>query len=530
MTLPRSAAEVLAGHVSLEIECIDRMYLNLYIPKLQYVGGVVHFLRAHRGHPIASTALVEPMTRDFVAALHRYAAEQHVPVVDFAKGVRKDDIAHQFLAEFEGEEGVLFIGRAQEKAQIFRTEKRRVPGSDTTYPWIVRASAMVNHFYVYAIDRDFGPFFLKFCSYFPYNAKLCINGNEWAKRQAAKKGIAFVALDNGFSSCEDPDRLQALCRRLDAEAIDSLVRKWLALLPHPFTASDRRAGYRYDISILQAELSLTQVLDRPASGRAFFESVIRENLDLGRPDQVSLVFDRRVRTRGKILTPSRYRTRVITAGVTPSLHIEYKHTRVKQYHKEGVALRTETTINDTRDFAIGKRLCNLAALCKVGFSANRRLLKTQTISHDPIIGERVFEELNRPVLVEHQRAPGLRFGDPRVQGLFAAITICRLQPDGFTNGQLRQHLAELLGCDPEQISSGRMTYDLRRLRMHGLIERLAGTNRYRPTEHGWRVAWFCTRAYNRFLRTGLSELADPQSTAPLRRALDDLSVSSRLVA
>mgnify|MGYP003471285243 FL=1 len=109
-----------------------------------------------------------------------------------------------------GDEGVLFVGRAQERTSVIRTEKRRNPETGATYPWIVRSSAMVNHFYVYAVDRDFGPFFIKFSSYFPYNAKLCINGNEWAKRQAGKAGIAFEALDNGFATCAEPKRLQRI--------------------------------------------------------------------------------------------------------------------------------------------------------------------------------------------------------------------------------------------------------------------------------------------------------------------------------
>src|SRR6266508_4636330 len=182
------------------------------------------------------------------------------------------------------------------------------------------------------VDDDFGPFFVKFCSYFPYTARLCINGNEYAKRQAAKAGIGFTALDNGFATCDDPRRLQRICDRLTPAKIDGLVRKWLRRLPHPFTAADRAAGYRYDISMLQVEFSLTQVLDRPTTGRIFFEEVIRDNLDLGRPDRVGLVFNRRLVTKGRRKTPGRFRTRVLTAGVTPSLHIDYKNTKIKQYH------------------------------------------------------------------------------------------------------------------------------------------------------------------------------------------------------
>jgi hypothetical protein len=187
---------------------------------------------------------------------------------------------------------VLFVGRAQERTRVFRTEKRRNPHTGATYPWIVSATGVVNHFYVYAVDVEFGPFFVKFSSYFPYTAKLCINGNEYAKRVAAKAGIGFTALDNGFATCDDPRKLQRICDRLSPAKIDALARKWLRRLPHPFTAADRAAGYRYDVSILQAEFSLTQMLDRPVSGRIFFEQVIRDNLDLGRPDQVGLVFAR----------------------------------------------------------------------------------------------------------------------------------------------------------------------------------------------------------------------------------------------
>jgi hypothetical protein len=109
-------------------------------------------------------------------------------------------------------------------------------------------------------------------------------------------------------SCADPKRLQQICDDLSGEKIDDFLRKWLRLLPHPFTGADRKAGYRYDISILQAEFSLTQVLDKPVRGRLFFEQVIRENLDLGRPEQVQLIFNRRINRN----TPGCFRTRVVT--------------------------------------------------------------------------------------------------------------------------------------------------------------------------------------------------------------------------
>src|SRR5215212_5930028 len=474
MSLPRSVAEVLADHVSLEVEGIDRMYLNVYVPQLQREVGVASFFRYHRGFQFVSSALMDPVSKAFIAAMDVFAKRERIPVVPFRKGQRKDDVAAEHLRSFHKEEGGLFIGKAQEKTPVFRTERRRNEETGGTYPWLVRSTAMVNHFYVYCVDRDFGPFFLKFSTYFPYNAKLCLNGHEYAKRQLMQKGIGFEALDNGVLRCDDPKRLQAICDGLSAEKIDALLRKWLRKLPHPFTAADRRAGYRYQLSILQAEFSLTQVLDRPVTGRVFFEEVIRENLDIGRPGQVQLIFDRRVTAR----TPGRFRTRVITDGVVPSLHVDYKNTRIKQYHKEGRALRTETTINNTRDFGIGKLLKNLPALRQVGFQANRRLLDVQKISHDCSIGEHAFHQVVRPVEVDGQRAAALRFGDPRVQALLAVLVVFSFQLRGFTNLEMRTLVAQLLGLDPANYSLGRMTYDLRRLRLHGIIERIPRSHRY----------------------------------------------------
>jgi hypothetical protein len=330
MTVARSVHDVLSDHVQFEVECIDRMYLNVYVPGLQYARGLVAYVHRQLGLPIASTAPLAKITEAFAGAVHRYARENNVAWVDFAKGQRKDDVMHEHLAGFTGTDAVVFIGRAQEKTSLFRTEKRRDSNGDT-YPWIVKTTGLVNQFYFYCVDDDFGPFFVKFCSYFPYNAKLCINGNEWAKRQAAKAGIGFTALDNGFAAVDDPAALQAICDRLGPDQIDALLRKWLARLPHPFSPADRAAGYRYDLSMLQVEFSLTQMLDKPVAGRIFFEQVIRDNLDIGRPDQVALVFDRRLMRRGPRATPGPFRTRVITDGVTPSLHVDYKHTRVKQY-------------------------------------------------------------------------------------------------------------------------------------------------------------------------------------------------------
>jgi hypothetical protein len=235
MTLPRSAADVLAGHVTFEVECIDRRYLNVYVPQLQNATGLVSYIHRHLGKPVASIAALAPATEAFTKAVRVFAADWQIPWVDFAKGQRKDDVAQEFLARFSGTEGLLFIGRAQKKVPLFRTRKRR-RDDGASYPWIALETGVVNQFCFYCAGEDFGPFFLKFCSYFPFNAKLCINGNEWAKRQAARAGIGFTPLDNAFAAVDDVPAVQAICHGLGPARIDALLRKWLAILPHPFRA------------------------------------------------------------------------------------------------------------------------------------------------------------------------------------------------------------------------------------------------------------------------------------------------------
>ena len=208
----------------------------------------------------------------------------------------------------------------------------------------------------------------------------------------------------------------------------------------------------------------------------------------------------------------------------PSLHVDYKTTRIKQYHKEGRALRTETTINNTRDFGIGKLLKNLPALRQIGFQANRRLLDVQKISHDCSIGEEVFDRVVRPAEMDGQRASALRFGDRRVQALFAVLVVFSLQLRGFTNSEMRTLLTQLLGLDPANYPAGKLTYDLRRLRLHAIIERIPRSHRYRLTPDGLRIALFFSRTYARLLRPRLAQIMPeaPPLQSALRTAFDRL--------
>ena len=479
MTLPRTAAEVLSGHVSLEVRCIDRVLLTFRQPRLQYGQGIHGFFCYHRGNQFASSALMLPMTEHFAADIRHYIDTRGLDLVRFAKGQSKDQVAKEYLAGHDGGEQILFAGVAQEKARIWRTSRRRDAVTGKRYPWLYQDQAMVNHWYFYGFDAGFGPFYVKFCGYFPFTGQIYFNGHEYAKRQCRKEGIAFTSLDNAFGTVSDAAAVQ------------------------------------------QIEFSTTMALDRPLNGRIFFGQLIRDNLDIGRPDKVNLVFGRTIRQRGKSRTPGTFRTQVITAGTCPYIYLFYKKTQVKQYLKERRALRTETTLNQPRDLGIGKELTNLAAMAKAGYAANRRLLDAERISHDPAAGTAALEALTSPVITTTcTRVPGMRFPDPRVQALLAACCALALRPAGFTSRDLRQLLAPQLGKDPEDMTGGQISYDLRRLRAHQIIERIPHSRGYQLTADGLSTALFFTRLTRRVIIPALADLAgtSPPTGSPLCQA------------
>ena len=503
--------ELLEGHVMLEVECLDRLYLNGYLPSLATAGGLIRFLTEHLGKPIPSPVVLGQITQCWVEGVKRWASQQGIPLIRFQHGERKDEVAQRLRRQRGVRDQVVFIGVAQEKAQTFSGRKEgsifRYDRDKTVY---------VNHYYFYIDDEDFGPIFLKVCSYAPWSLKLCLNGHEWAKRQMEKQGVAFETLDNGFRSCADPQKLQQTCDRLGAEDIERLFRKWLDRLPLPLSTKDREAGYDWQLSIWQMEVSLTQIFDRPQRGREFFEEVMRDNLDLGRPDRLQLIFDRKVTK----ATPGRFRTRVIQEGVHPSLHIQYKNFDLKQYFKEGRGLRTEGTFRNPKDFEVNKGLANLPYLERLGRHINRRLLDVERVSHNcGLSGDSIQRVVQPTVTEEGQRAPGLKFGDPRVMALWVALSLFTHLIQGFRNRDLRRHVADLLGAEAGSYSAAKMTYDLRRLRLKGLIYRPPRAHRYFLTPHGWKVARLMTRLEARVFRPALAAFEGHPAALPPKLSL-----------
>lgn len=539
-----TVARLLAENVSFRCTSVDRIGIRGYIPGLQYEGGLVKFL-LNRGSYIPSPAALNRNRERLVSELDALVAASGVPVVRFRGGDCKEDVARPFQndATAAGRCGLVLIGKAQERTSSWRgfvDDSHAAHRPNHPHISWRRMSSVPDHWYLYFADAEWGPAFVKLCSYAPYPLWVCANGHEWAKCQLAKAGVSFEALDNGLRSVSDPEAAHRICARLGAGHVRDLLGRMMAVLPDPLTIEDRRAGFDWRFSIAQLEVSDTAVFDAPRRARAWFEAAIADHLDLGRPERVSLVVDRKVINRGRNKTPGRFATEVITRDVAPQLQIHYKSSKAKAYLKEGRALRVETTINNATDFTLPKTLNteNWRALRKVGAATNARFLAALGEGQPGLPDPATLESVVLPTTHDGQRAPGLRFGEPRTMALLASLAAFSHVVGGLTNRTLRSQMAVLWSPD---YSQGQASYDLRRLRLKGFIERVAHTNTYRVTAHGRRMATFFTKLASRVVVPGLTELAalvrPPKATPqPVRdawkayeRTLDAL-VRKRLAA
>jgi hypothetical protein len=509
--------DVLDGHADLDLECLDRLYLHGYLGQLQVGGQVIQFLN-HRGYPVPSPACLQQIGDAFRRRVASFAEANHIPVVPLRAADRNIEVMQPYLdaAACAGRSQVAAIGVAQEPQRVFIARKRDTdPGKCPQFSFD-KKDRRVTVYYFYLWDAGFGPAFIKVCTYCPWPMKIWVNGHEWAKQQARKLGLPFTELSNGFASCEDPALLQRICDVLQPGTIEVFFRRWLSRLPLPLGPADQRGGYWWECSMAQVEVSRTIVFTQPRYARGFFDALVTDNLDLGRPDTIEIIFGRQVRNGKQRATGGVFKTKVITRDVDVTINAFYKHSRIKQYLKDGRALRIETVINAPGDLGCQRRLHNLDELQARARAVNARLLQTERAGQACVLANPVFERIAHPSLTaDGRRATAMRFGDSRVQALAGALCVTLCAVTGITNRSLRALMTGLLGAP---YSMAQASYDLARLRRNDLITRRPHANTYDLTPDGLAFAIFYTKVHDRVL-TPLFTAGQPQAPPQLRAAL-----------
>jgi hypothetical protein len=491
-----SLEELFRKEITLKYEGMDRILLNGYIPSLQTPAGVANFFLNVRHRPILSPVLFEQMTHTLVTNIEALAKREHIPIIRVKRGENKESIARRHYAQDKKPEGIVVILVAQEKARSFTSYQDKKYKGRPSYQ-ISRASRDVNHYYFYLRDREFGDScFVKMSSYAPFPLTIWANGHEWVATQLRQENIAFEKKDNAFMACENPRRLQELCDLLTHDHVRAFAERWIHRLPGVFTREEAELGYRYALSIIQMEQCHNLRFQNAGQVRRLFDQLLRDNIELGRPDKMQIFFGRKVIK----TTPGRFQTRILVDGTQASLKVFYKERNgIKQYVKHGCILRTETTICNPNDFKVNKGLGNLPYLRKISGNANRRMLDLQGLALRSSLLRDTFEKITSPSQSGGKRIPGLRFGNPRVMSLLQAMCLAFHVVGGFTNPDLRKRMAQLSNVAPEDYPAWKVTYDLRRLCGKGLVKKIQGRSLYVVTPLGRQVALFFTKAYQRVL-------------------------------
>jgi hypothetical protein len=525
-SVPVTVSDVLDGHVQLDLDCLDRLYLHGYLGQLQVGGQVVQFLR-HRGYPVPSPACLQQIGDEFRRRVASFAEANHIPVVPLKAADRNIEVMKPYLerAAATGRSQVAAVAVAQEPQRVFISRKRDTDPAKPPQFSFDKKDRRVTVYYFYLWDAGFGPAFIKVCTYCPWPVKVWVNGHEWAKQQARKLGLGFTELSNGFAACEDPALLQRICDSLQPGTIEVFFQRWLHRLPLPLGPADRQAGYWWECSMAQVEVSRTIVFSAPRYARAFFDALVTDNLDLGRPDTLEIIFNRQVRKD----TVSEFKTKVITRGTGVTMNAFYRRSRIKQYLKDSRALRIETVINDAYDIGCQRRLHNLGEVHARARAINNRVLDTERAGQACVLANPVFERIAHPsVTADGRRATAMRFGDSRVQALAGALAVTLCAVTGITNRSLRALMTGLLGTP---YGTTQASYDLARLRRNGLITRRPHANTYDLTPDGLAFAIFYTKVHDRVL-TPLFAAGQPQAPPQLSAALHKIEriIDGRLAA
>ncbi len=507
--------DVLDGHVKLDLECLDRLYLHGYLGQLQVGGQVIQFLN-HRGYPVPSPACLQQIGDAFRRRVASFAEANHIPVVALKAADRNIEVMRPYLeaAATSGRSQVAAIGMAQEAQRVFIARKRDTnPGKCPQFSFD-KKDRRVTVYYFYLWDAGFGPAFIKVCTYCPWPVKVWVNGHEWAKQQARKAGLGFTELSNGFASCDDPAMLQRICDALQPGTIERVLPA--VAVPPAAAAWPRRPEGRVLVGTVDGPgrgVPHHRVHPAPACP-GFFDALVTDNLDLGRPDTLEIIFDRQIRK------DLRHRTRVQDQGHHPGTEVTvnafYKHSRIKQYLKDRRALRIETVVNAPGDLGCQRRLHHLDELQTRARAVNARLLETERAGQGCVLANPVFERIAHPsVDADGRRATAMRFGDSRVQALAGALAVTLCAVTGITNRSLRALMTGLLGA-PYGMTQA--SYDLARLRRNGLITRRPHSNTYDLTADGLAFAVFYTKVHDRVL-TPLFAAGQPQAPPQLSAAL-----------
>lgn len=468
--------------------CFDRIVLSGYLMGLQRPGQVVYWLRTVKGIEAITKEVLGERTRRYVGWVEGYARHRSIPLQWAERGVNKEAYVRPYLRKMERADqyGVYFIFQASEQGWTYRPGQipvRQPDGSE--YPILHKHRSRYRFYYFYLRDEVLGPMVLRMGTFIPFEASYYLNGHSYVAQELRRQGATFRQDDNAFVGAQDVAQLQATADGLSGEVIEKRLEHWTFLLGPKFTLEDRRGALlERSYYLHQVEYARNFIFRRSRPIRALFERSCELGLWQLTADKVVNIFgaQKRHRLNGKVQT---------TLERMDGRHIfraYWKHAWMKQYAKSWTFLRHELTSNNLRDFGLRKGLEYLGEAREKFLGVLDRFAQGQAENLNVHGDFPLLTRIALPVLNGKVRTAGIRIDNPRMIRLLEVLLHAGVGLGGLATRQLLEEIHLRFALTPERYALNSLRYDLRKLKGHGLLERVDGHHRWRLTEKGQRVA------------------------------------------
>jgi hypothetical protein len=498
-------AERFAADISLEYSLVDRMRVRGHLMHLQSVGMLSVFFKRHRNVSWIEPRDLQKMTDEFVQHVEAMAAKDGIPLLSGKPGESHVDQAAPFLAQVaDRDQAIYCIIKVQEETSSFVSYRPKNDSSSERK--IARGRRRVNHYYFFIKDPHFGTGnSIRISTYAPFPVTVCCNGHNFVAQQLSKRGVSFQMRDNLFVEVGDAKVFAQACAALTAQAIEGFCDRWVYRCVPLFTPKARADNYRYAWYLDQIERCHNLIFRSADRLNALFGRLLDTGRAIGQPHVIARLFQRRLqasRTGGRMQR---------TQQEDYCLKAWHKKTYIKQYNKQGAALRTETCTHDVREFGTKKGLQNLSYLLHCMDLCNQRLLRWQDTIDQTTVAAGFLEKLGQPTVPEQgQRVPGLRLDSQRLTWVLAAVLQFAHIVTGFRNREVRSYLHNRFGLSPDDYTAAQFRYDLLKLRAKGWLRKLDGSTKYVLTPKGITHGTAISKLKDCLNGT----LAEPLGTAP----------------
>lgn len=473
--------------ISSVLSCFDRVILTATLPEIAHAGAMESFLGARNIRLFDFTKWAEPLRDQLRNNAERLASEAGLEIefIRRLKAFRKEQRVKEIIAERGDHPGLVHIFSAMETCSSYRPWHDKLKHHTFLKP----TTSKCLHYYFYFIDAQFGLCYIRVPTWAPFRLQVYFNGHYWLARQLQQAGIAFEMADNAFVRIDDPSEAQRLCDQLQAQDLhrhlDQWAQRFCPVLPH------FRAGYHW--SFMQAEYATDIVFHRQRDFQPLYEAIVRTAVHVIKAENVASFLGRKLTHAYRDELGNDFSTRI--QGTRIRHHMG--PASIKLYDKFGFIARVECTVNDLSFFKhhrwveqrngervfklapLRKNIYSLSDLRKLMKAANERYLAFMACIDNPNAGHKAIDKMASPTKVKGRSFRGFNlFLDPDYR-LFLTLGRGEWAISGFRAADLRAHMPDL--------TPGRSSYLLKRLRTHGLIKKIGHTYKYYMTKLGRRV-------------------------------------------